>query len=76
MYTIESISEEGAYYLSSNWRKNSALWVTKINFKERMFFKTIAGAKRSLTSLLKTMPEYTEDKFAIVDEKFNKIENI
>lgn len=67
MFTIKSESDEGIYYLSSNWRKNKALWVKKEKLLPRMLFKTEAGAKSSLTSLLKVMPEYADDKFTVVE---------
>lgn len=67
MFTIKSESSEGVYYLSSNWRKNKALWVKKEKLLPRMLFKTEVGAKSSLTSLLKVMPEYEDDKFTLVE---------
>lgn len=76
MYTIKSESKEGTYYLCNNWRKNKALWVKKENYLNKMFFKTISGAKRSLTSLLKSMPEYKNDKFSIVNKDFKIIETL
>lgn len=76
MYTIKSESDEGIYYLCCNWEKHKAFWKTKDKFKNSMFFKTVAGAKRSLTCLLKVMDDYKNDKFTICDENFNEILNI
>ena len=67
MFTIKSVSSDGTYYLVSNWRKNKALWVTESKLKPCMLFKTESGAKASLTSLLKVMPEYADDELTIVE---------
>ena len=65
-YTIKSESDEGTYYLSCNWRKNKALWVKKEKLQPRMLFKTAAGAKASLSRLLKESFEYENDEFTVV----------
>lgn len=67
MFTIKSESEEGVYFLVRAWRDNKAMWVSEEKLTEKMLFATEAGAKRSLTSLLKVMPEYGSDKFSVVE---------
>ena len=67
MFTIMSESNEGIYYLVRDWRANKAFWVKKEKLTDNMLFKTEAGAKRSLTRLLKVMPEYADDKFTVVE---------
>ena len=67
MFTIKSVSSEGVYFLVRDWRANKAIWVEENRLTNKMLFKTEAGAKRSLTSLLKIMPEYADDKFSVVE---------
>jgi len=66
MFTIKSISDEGIYYLVNGWDRHKAFWKLKENLKPDMLFKSAADAKRSLTKLLKIMPDYATDKFEIV----------
>ena len=63
-YVIQSISDEGIYYLCNGWNKHKTFWVDygEIN---KAIFKTIASAKASLTKLLKIMPDYKTDDFSI-----------
>lgn len=66
MFTIKSVSDEGIYYLVNGWDRHKAFWKLKENLKPDMLFKNAADAKRSLTKLLKIMPDYATDKFEIV----------
>ncbi|MBR4002610.1 MAG: hypothetical protein IKI95_00885 [Clostridia bacterium] len=68
-YTIESISNEGQYFLVNGWNKHKTFWVKKENLKQTMLFKTPGQAKVSLTKLLKIMEDYKKDKFKIVEIK-------
>ena len=65
-FTIKSISDEGVYYLVNGWNKYRAFWKTEDELKPEMLFQSASDAKRSLTKLLKVMPEYATDKFEIV----------
>lgn len=73
-YTIESISEEGVYYLLPGWTNGPEMWVTKSCLPKRVLFKTGRGAKASLTALLKVMPEYKTDRFCLAAFDFSKNE--
>lgn len=72
-YTIRSISEEGAYYLVNGWNKCKTFWFNEKSVLEdtenakRFFFNTPAQARASLTKLLKVMPDYAGDEFAVVE---------
>jgi hypothetical protein len=66
-YTIQSISEEGIYFLVNGWNKHKAIWVTTDKLENSMLFNTPAQAKASLTKLLKVMPEYSTDSFAVAE---------
>ena len=66
MFTVKSVSDEGVYYLVNGWDRHKAFWKSKENLKQDMLFKSVADAKRSLTKLLKIMPDYATDKFEIV----------
>lgn len=68
-YTIQSISDEGTYYLVNGWEKHQAFWVKKEHI-EKAIFKTEGQAKASLTKLLKIMDDYKSDifKMCYVDE--------
>ena len=66
-YTIQSISEDGIYFLVNGWNKYKTFWITKENIKESMLFNTPGQAKSSLTKLLKIMPEYSNDVFSICE---------
>lgn len=71
-YTIKATSEEGIYYLVNGWNKCKTFWFNEASVKEnienakRFFFNKPSQAKTSLTKLLKTMPEYANDKFEVV----------
>jgi len=66
MYTIRSVSDEGVYYLVNGWNKHKTFWVNKEDLRKDMLFKRAGDAKRSLTKLLKIMPDYRLDDFSIV----------
>lgn len=68
-YTIQSISDEGTYYLVNGWEKHRAFWVRKEEI-DKAIFKTEGQAKASLTKLLKIMDDYKSDIFKVcyVDE--------
>lgn len=66
LYTIKSTSDEGVYYLVNGWHMHKAFWKTKEELRLNMLFKSQADAKRSLTKLLKIMPDYKNDVFEIV----------
>jgi hypothetical protein len=68
-YTIQSISDEGTYYLVNGWEKHQAFWVRKEEITKAIF-KTEGQAKASLTKLLKIMDDYKSDifKMCYVDE--------
>lgn len=65
-YTIRSTSPEGVYLLCNGWNKNRTFWV-KENEIHKAIFKTAGQAKTSLTKLLKIMPEYSTDKFEVIE---------
>ena len=65
-YVIQSVSEEGIYYLCNGWHKHKALWV-KYGELSKAIFKTPAQAKSSLTKLLKVMDDYKNDHFSICE---------
>lgn len=66
-YTIQSTSEEGIYFLVNGWSKHRAIWVTKDKIKPSMLFSMPQYAQASLTRLLKVMPEYSTDSFAVAE---------
>lgn len=66
MFTIKSTSNEGVYYLVNGWYKHMKIWATREDLKNNMLFRRAADAKRSLTKLLKVMPDYANDKFEVV----------
>ena len=65
-YTIQSISDEGTYYLVNGWEKHKAFWVRKENI-EKAIFKNEKDAKASLTKLLKIMDDYKNDIFTMCE---------
>ena len=65
-YTIKSESSEGIYYLVKNWEKNKTFWNRLGNMKQNMLYKTESAAKASTTKLLKSMPEYKDDKLTVI----------
>lgn len=60
MVKVKSTSSEGVYYLVNGWAKNKKFWVRE-SYRKCTEFKTLASAKRSLTMLLKIMPDYADD---------------
>jgi len=71
LYTIKSMSDEGIYYLVNHWEKHKTFWVEPKKIKSKMLFKKPADAKRSLTKLLKVMPDYINDKFELIEIRSN-----
>ena len=67
MFTIKSTSDEGVYYLVNGWNKWKTFWIEKENLKPEMLFRRKQDAKRSLTHLLKIMPDYLTDQFELVE---------
>lgn len=67
LYTIKSVSDEGVYYLVNNWNKHKSFWIEPEKVKKEMLFKRPMDAKRSLTKLLKVMPEYQTDKTELIE---------
>lgn len=65
MFTIKSTSTEGTYYLVNGWEKHKKFWIEKNKIKPSMLFSREQDAKRSLTKLLKIMPEYGADAFEL-----------
>ena len=65
-YTIKSVSSDGEWYLVNGWRKYKCYWQKRDNCVPHTTFKSVASAMRSLTRLLKVMPEYREDTFYVV----------
>lgn len=63
-YVIQSISDEGIYYLCNGWNKHKTFWVTYGDI-DKAIFKAERYAKTNLTKLLKIMPEYKSDEFSI-----------
>lgn len=61
-YVIQSISDEGIYYLCNGWNKHKTFWVTYGDI-DKAIFKAEHHAKTSLTKLLKIMPEYKSDDY-------------
>ena len=59
-YVIESVSDEGKYYLVNGWNRNKALWTKE---RGKALFNTPGQAKASLTKLLKVMDDYASDTF-------------
>lgn len=72
-YTIKSTNKEGVYYLVNGWRKCKTFWFNEKsvlenpNLAKSYFFNTPGQAKASLTKLLKTMNEYKEDQFVLIE---------
>lgn len=63
-YVIQSISDEGVYYLCNGWNKHKTFWVTYGDI-DKAIFTAERYAKTNLTKLLKIMPEYKSDEFSI-----------
>lgn len=66
MFTIKSISDEGEYYLVNHWNKYHKFWQRKDQITLDSVFFDERSAKTSLTKLLKVMPDYSTDNFAMV----------
>lgn len=64
-YTIKSTNEDGTYYLVNGWYKYFAFW--KKDISTATLFNRPCDAKRSLTNLLKIMPEYRFDTFELIE---------
>lgn len=71
-YTIKSISNDGEWYLVKGWRKYKSHWQNRDNCLPDTTFKSVASAMRSLTKLLKVMPEYLTDTFYVVKITYNE----
>ena len=69
-YTIKSTSDEGIWYLVNGWDRHMAFWQTKYRCEPKTMFRREADAKRSLTLLLKIMPDYKDDKFEMVEMEY------
>ena len=67
MYTVQSISDEGVYYLVNGWQKHKQFWAKIGELKESMLYSRKQDAKASLTKLLKQMEEYADDILTIVE---------
>lgn len=59
-YVIESVSDEGKYYLVNGWNRYKTFWTTNRGWA---LFKSPVQAKASLTKLLKVMDDYESDTF-------------
>lgn len=70
MFTIKSTSDEGVCYLVNGWNKHKTFWIEPEKIKLDMLFKRAADAKRSLTKLLKIMPDYATDQFELIEIHF------
>lgn len=72
-YTIKSTSSEGIHYLVNGWYKAKTFWLGENFVKsdtetaKKYFFNKPSQAKSSLTKLLKIMPDYSNDKFEIIE---------
>lgn len=73
MYTVQSTSHEGTYYLVNGWYKHHTFWVELDKIKPSMLFKRPQDARSSLTKLLKIMPDYKSDKFEVVAVSGNEV---
>lgn len=74
MYTIKSESSEGTYFLVNHWKKQKTFWKLASEIKKEDMFQREQDAKRSLSMLLKVMPEYLADKFTMIKiDENNKI---
>ena len=72
-YTIKSTSDEGIYYLVNGWNKCRTFWFNEksvmedVEYAKGFFFNKPSQAKASLTKLLKVMPDYSNDRFEVVE---------
>lgn len=66
MYTVQSTSREGVYFLVNGWNKHHTFWVKINELKPSMLFKRPQDARANLTKLLKIMPDYKSDKFEVI----------
>lgn len=77
MYTIQSVSDEGKYYLINGWYKYKVYWQEADNCVPHTVFKSEKSAKASLTKLLKyMMEEYGNDDFTMVELVWNEKYNV
>ena len=65
-YTIQSVSEEGTYYLCKNWNKNKTFWKEKDCLKDSDLYKSPSYSIRSLKKVLEMLPDYATGKFTLV----------
>ena len=65
MYAMKSVSDEGTWYLVNGWNRNKSFWKDEIS--DKTLFKRRMDCQASLTKLLKVMPEYSTDKFEIIE---------
>lgn len=76
MIRVKSVSKEGVYYLVNGWNKYKSFWEKNGN-SSIVLFPNIGIAKRSLSILLKNMPDYADDEFIFeeVEQKrrFDKV---
>lgn len=75
MFTIRSTSDEGVWYLVNHWNRWKAFWQKKDKCSRATVFKRECDAKRSLTKLLKVMPEYRDDRFEMVSIRWDAERN-
>ena len=66
-YTIESLSDDGWFFLCKGWGHRRMIWFTFDELKNEHLFDSPKDAKASLTKLLKVMPEYKEDEFRVME---------
>lgn len=74
-FSIKSVSDDGVFFLAKDWRKNNVLWMKDTPMLKTFLplFKTGAGAKRSLSQLLKICPDYANDNFTLVKFENGKV---
>lgn len=67
-FIIESVSIDGTYFLVNGWQKAHSWWHRK--YSPYNFYKTRAGAIKSLKALIKTDIFDYEAKFSLVEVDF------
>ena len=70
-YTIKSVSDDGTYYLVNHWSGNDKFWQKFDEVGKETLFSRESDAKRSLTRLLKVMPDYLADDFEMVEVRYS-----
>ena len=65
-FTIQSISEDGTYYLVKDWRKHKVMWVKKENIKPEYLYASETYAKKGMEKLLNIMTDYATDELSVV----------